>query len=120
MVRPTRRFEIAFESDNGATVLSVMGEIDIATAAQLERSLMAAEQDHSNGLVVDLTGVGFLDSSALHVLLRCSERLSRLGRQLHVVCRPGPVRRLFEITVLTRTFRIYSSREAASAAAGSA
>jgi anti-sigma B factor antagonist len=116
-VHPTRRFEISFESQNGTTVLAVSGEIDIATAPQLERSLVAAEQDHSNGLVLDLTGVGFLDSSALHVLLRSTERLDERGRQLHVVCTPGPVKRLFELTVLTTTFDMHASRGAAILAA---
>jgi anti-anti-sigma factor len=116
-VRPTRSFEIAFESENGATVLSVSGEIDMATAPQLERALVAAEQE-SRGLVLDLRGVGFLDSTALHVLLRASERLNERGRQLYVVCGPGPVKRLFELTVLTATFRIHSSREAATMEAG--
>jgi anti-anti-sigma factor len=118
--RRTRSFEIAFESENGATIVAVKGEIDLATAPQLERSLAAAEQDDANGLVLDLRGVTFLDSTALHVLLRCSERLNETGRKLHVVCGPGPVRRLFEITVLVTTFRIHSSREAASEAAGAA
>jgi anti-anti-sigma factor len=116
-VRPTRRFEIGFESENCATVVSVSGEIDMATAPQLERALLAAEQER-NGLVLDLQGVGFLDSTALHVLLRASERLNERGRVLHVVCGQGPVRRLFELTVLTATFRIHSDRDAATLEVG--
>ena len=60
--------------------------------------------------------VEFLDSSGLNVLLRARALLGREERALAVVCPPGPVRRLFEMSGVAELFFLYGSREEAAAA----
>ncbi|MEA2404920.1 MAG: hypothetical protein QOE08_1567, partial [Thermoleophilaceae bacterium] len=60
---------------SGTAVVAVSGEIDVRTAPRFEELLGDGVDDvPSHGLVVDLSGVTFLDSTALNVLVRCLER----------------------------------------------
>ena len=54
---------------DGVAVASVRGEIDLASATDVERALVKAFDD-AGALIVDLTATGYLDSSALAVLHR--------------------------------------------------
>lgn len=54
---------------SGATVLTVLGEIDLATASTLDAEITAAEAGDAETILVDLDGVSFMDSSGLQVLL---------------------------------------------------
>lgn len=55
--------------DNGATILSVLGEVDLATAPILDERLTAAAAGDAATIIVDLDRVTFMDSSGLQVLL---------------------------------------------------
>jgi anti-sigma B factor antagonist len=109
-------FALTHANQPGASVVCVTGALDLATAPELERALDAAEQEGAAGMVLDLSGITFIDSSALRVLLRSAERLKEHGQLLHVVCGPGPVMRLFELTLLTTTFSVHPTRDEAVAA----
>jgi anti-sigma B factor antagonist len=54
---------------NGATILSVLGEVDLATAPILDEQISAVEAGDAATIVVDLDRVSFMDSSGLQVLL---------------------------------------------------
>ena len=54
---------------DGATVLSVLGEVDLATAPILDEQISAVEAGDASTIVVDLDRVSFMDSSGLQVLL---------------------------------------------------
>ncbi len=54
---------------NGAAVLSVLGEVDLATAPILDEQISALAAGDASTIVVDLDRVTFMDSSGLQVLL---------------------------------------------------
>jgi anti-anti-sigma factor len=83
---------------NGAPVLSVVGEIDLATASILDEQITAAvESDASQTVVVDLDQVSFMDSSGLQILL--SHIFSEQnGSRLRVTKGSSQVHRLFEVS----------------------
>lgn len=82
---------------NGWAVLVVQGELDLHNASALQRALEQELQRRPAFLVVDLAEVSFLDSTALHVLLRASEAMT--DRRGLVILRPThSVRRIFEAT----------------------
>ncbi|MET0930800.1 MAG: STAS domain-containing protein [Aeromicrobium sp.] len=97
--------ELVFSSDqqDGATVLSVAGEIDMHTADALRDRIV--DLDVSRGtLVLDLAGVGFVDSSGLGALLGIKKQQDAAGGRL-VLSRLSPaVTRLIEITKMDRVF----------------
>ena len=87
------------------TVVQVSGELDIATAPQLRDHLLALIQD-GHRIVLELTGIEFMDSSGLEVLLACHRGAERAGTGL-VLRRPSyRVIRLLELSGLTNHFLI--------------
>ncbi len=79
-------------------MLCLYGELDIATARVLECKLEMARSVNSDKLVIDLSGLQFLDSCGLHTLVRARERWSAEGRKLSLLRGPRGVQRLFELT----------------------
>jgi anti-sigma B factor antagonist len=104
-------FEAASESlDGGIHVISVKGEVDLATGPAFERALGALPEDSKASVIVDLSDCGFMDSTGLHLLTRTQRRFD--GR-LAVVSPSRSVLRVFEITRLDQVIPIYPSRAAA-------
>ena len=96
--------------------LAVRGEVDMETAPALETALEETIRESAGAIVLDLSGVEFLDSSGLQVLLRARALLGREDRALVLVCPFGPVRRVFELSGVSEMFALYDSRDAALAA----
>jgi anti-anti-sigma factor len=81
----------------GATVLVVAGDVDISNAQTLQRAVDAALEDRPALLVFDLSGLRFIDSAGLAVLLGAAQTVEKV--QLRD---PSPaVRRVVELTGLT-------------------
>jgi anti-anti-sigma factor len=101
------------EVDDKTAVVSVRGEIHLATAPEFSERLNAVIADGHTSVVVDLTEVGFIDSTGLSVLLNALRRITRAGGTLSLVCTNPTVMRLFEVTKMDTTFTIVDSRDAA-------
>jgi anti-sigma B factor antagonist len=107
-------FEAASESlDGGIHVVSVSGEVDLATAPELERALHALPEHRVASLIVDLTDCSFMDSTGLHLLIRTQQRFNGSRGRLAIVSPNPTLLRVFEITRLDQRFAIYPSRAAA-------
>jgi anti-sigma B factor antagonist len=104
-------------SRDGVELLLVEGELDIATAPRLISVLNKAVQEVLHSLVVDLSDCGFMDSTGLALLINAHRRLTRRSKGFAVVCPPGPLRRVFEITDMVETLHVCPDRESARAAA---
>ena len=107
-------------SREGVELLLVEGELDIATAPRLISVLNEAVQDVLHALVVDLSKCGFMDSTGLALLINAHRRLTRRSKGFALVCPPGPLRRVFEITDMVETLHVRPDRESAQAAAAPA
>ena len=107
-------FEAASESlDGGIHIVSVSGEVDLATGPEFERALGALPEERVASLIVDLTDCSFMDSTGLHLLTRAQRRFDRSDRRVAVVSANRCVLRVFELTQLDQLFAIYPSRAAA-------
>lgn len=95
------------------SVLAVGGEIDVATAPRLREQLIALVNDQRYRLVVDLSGVDFIDSTGLGVLIGALKRVRSHDGDLHLVCSDSRIVRVFEITGLDQIFRIHETLDAA-------
>ena len=80
--------------EHGYPVVTVAGEIDIATAARL-RERLAELAAGGRPLVADLDQVRFIDSAGLAALVGAANRAAAHGGSLHVVCARPKVRQLF-------------------------
>jgi len=92
-----------------AAILELGGEVDLLTAARLAGGLDGEIRHGDRDVVVDLRDVEFIDSAGLHVLLGAQRRLARQGRALGIICPPGPVLRVFELSRLLDTLDIAGS-----------
>ena len=92
-----------------AYVVSVSGELDIATAGRLGDELGRTSERSARRVIVDLVGVTFIDSVALGVLTEEARRLRASGGSCIVVSQDPRILRVFEITGLDRLFRIERS-----------
>jgi len=81
----------------GVTRVRLAGEIDLSVAPLLRQSLTDLVRQGHNKLLIDLTGVTFIDSSAIGVLLSTVRRLRRRRGSLAVLCPNPRLRRLFEL-----------------------
>ena len=97
-------------------VARIDGDVDVATAPRVREQLISLLSDRSALLVVDLDGVGFLDSTGLGVIVGVLKRARTLGGDVRLVCTQPSVRRVFEITALDRTMPLAASAEEAVAA----
>jgi anti-sigma B factor antagonist len=92
------RLTISSVMENGTVSLSLVGELDLAGARQMEESLAAAEREAPARMIVDLGRLAFIDSTGLRLLLQADARARERGCEL--VLRPGEpaVQRVFEVT----------------------
>jgi anti-sigma B factor antagonist len=98
----------------GGAIVAVAGEIDVASAPAFEEVLTAAVRDRDEaGVVVDLTQVTFMDSSALSALVRAMERHKRMGSAIAVATDDSRITTLFEVLRLDHVLRLHPSRDAA-------
>ncbi len=80
-------------------LVTVAGEIDIATVARLRERLWALASS-GRPLVADLEQVSFIDASGLGALAVAARLAAEYGASLHVVCARPQIRRLFRLTGL--------------------
>jgi len=90
-------------------VLSVAGDIDLETATQLADAALAATQQESPHLVLDLGKVTFMDSSGLKVLITTQRRTELAGGSLSLVDVPRNVLRVLTVTGLLDAFPTYDT-----------
>jgi anti-sigma B factor antagonist len=91
----------------GAGRLSVAGDVDIGVAGQLrERLASEAERAGSGGLVLDISGVSFIDCSGLRAMMVVGRQVEAAGGRL-VLAGPSPVvSRLVDLLGLSETLPV--------------
>lgn len=92
------------EAGDGLVFLRPAGELDLATAPQLDASLREAHERGFRRLVVDLRGLEFMDSTGLTLLIRWTLEARNDGIEFAVVPGDSRIRRLFELTQLNAHF----------------
>lgn len=102
--------------DARTIVIAVHGDTDMRVVDELAARLSEVIDEAPSALVLDLSGVTFLDSMALGVLLSGLKRIDEMGGQLRVVTPHAEIRRIFEVTMLDQLFDLDSSRDEALAA----
>ncbi|MEX0774501.1 MAG: STAS domain-containing protein [Phycisphaeraceae bacterium] len=98
--------------DNGYLV-TVQGDIDFSKSPQLRQDLLAVLKNEPARLVIDLTGVSYMDSSGVATLVEALQHQRRTGNKL-VLCALQPrVHSVFKIARLDTIFTITTDSAAA-------
>ena len=92
--------ECSVSEEDGAAVVALVGELDLATADQFDETLGGLENGERDHIILDLRGLTFMDSSGLRVL--AAQRLQRStdGHECRVIALSPQVRRVLEISGL--------------------
>jgi len=100
--------------DDGVAVVTVTGDVDVATCAALRDSLLQVIADENfRGLVVNLAGVSFIDSTGIGVLVGAWRRTKATDGALALASPSPQAQSVLGATGLTRVLSIYSSEEEA-------
>jgi anti-sigma B factor antagonist len=99
---------LGVERQGDACVVKLGGELDLYNASQIREALGGACDDSPARVVVDLSEVDFIDSTALGVLIEARTRLE--NRRAFLLAAPGlETRRALEISGLDRHFTVHES-----------
>ena len=94
-------------------VVRVDGEIDLDSAGELSEAALAAMQEIGPRVVLDLSGVTFMDSTGLKVLLAVHKRAELAGGRLVLAGPTRSVNRVVSITGFDQTFAVCEDVESA-------
>ena len=92
--------ELDTEEREGLVHVSLRGELDLSTVDKVEGELRRVEPQTDKLLVLDLSGLTFLDSTGLRLMVTADQRARKAGRRLALVKGPDTVHRVFTITKL--------------------
>lgn len=99
--------QLSTEDVGTRTVVRVDGEIDVVSADRLRERVSLLVSDGRTDLVVDLSGVGFMDSTGLGVLVGTLKRVRTAGGRLVLVVGSERLLKVFRITGLQQVFTIH-------------
>jgi anti-sigma B factor antagonist len=103
--------QIATTPGSDRYVITVSGEVDLASSPDLDTAIIAAIDSGSSSLVIDLTDVSFMDSSGLGVIVRGLKRCREADKDLDLVITNERVLKVFGITGLDQVIPIHDSVE---------
>jgi anti-sigma B factor antagonist len=100
---------LATRTEGDRTVVSVTGEIDVYTAPKLREQIVSLVDEGQYHLIIDMSGVEFLDSTGLGVLVGGLKRVRAHDGSLSLVCDEERILKIFRITGLTKVFPIHAT-----------
>ncbi len=99
-------FRISVRDDSGSPTVVVEGEVDVATAPSLRDELYRLIEGGASRVVVDLSGMDFIDSTGLGVFVGALKRARERGGGIELRGLKPSARKVFEITGLDSAFTI--------------
>jgi anti-sigma B factor antagonist len=100
---------LSASSTGTQTILLVRGEVDVHSAPVLQSRLAEILDSGQQSVVVDLSGLSFIDSTGLGALVQTRNHAQQAGAVLRLVCNSERMLKLFRITGLDTVFEIYAT-----------
>jgi anti-sigma B factor antagonist len=100
-------------TDDGIVSVALTGALDVATAPQVRTLLVGLIDEGHHRLVLEMSGLDFVDSIGLGVFVGVVHRLRPYDSSLAVAAPSPQARKVFEITQLSRVLPLYDNAEAA-------
>jgi len=109
-----RLADLHFSSRDGHVIAVVVGEIDMSNAGELARALADETANDATGLVLELSGIDYLDSAGIHLVYRLRESLRARGQGLAIVVpRSSPVYDALRLAGIERHLTLWATVDAA-------
>lgn len=106
------QLEVLREHEGNVAIISFHGEFDFAEMGTAQEEICAAEAREPAILLLDLTDLEFMDSSAVRVILQADGRAREQARRLVLVTGNGPPLRVLSILGLTDRLDVAANRAA--------
>jgi anti-sigma B factor antagonist len=90
----------------GWKVITATGQLDVATAPAFRQTLLEAQYGGGTQVALDFSGLEFLDSFGLGVVVGGVKRARTHEGELAIVCPPGRIRHVFELTGVDQLVRL--------------
>ncbi|HYZ53880.1 MAG TPA: STAS domain-containing protein [Streptosporangiaceae bacterium] len=97
-------FALRVRPHDRETIVGVSGEIDLLTAGQLRHILERTIRSHCPRLVLDMSGVRFMDCAGVRSLVAVQQQAERLGGTLRLAAVSAPVARIIQLSGLQGRF----------------
>jgi anti-sigma B factor antagonist len=91
------RLTMSSEREGDMHTIVLAGELDVAAADRVQHELERVEASDALSIVVDLSGLTFMDSTGVRLLIQAQARSRADSDRLLVLRGPGPVQRVFEL-----------------------
>jgi len=101
--------EITTTSKDNATILSLNGRIDTATAPELEQAINKIIDGGQRKILLDFAGVTYISSGGLRVLLATAKKLKNPGDKFGICALSPEVMKILKLAGFTSIFSIYAS-----------
>jgi len=101
---------------DGVGLVELSGEVDLYTAPRFKEDLVGLIETGAEAIVIDLSRVTFIDSTALGVIIGGVKRLRERDGRLIIVAGSRPVVRILGITGLDQVLTVFDTRDEALAA----
>jgi len=91
------------------TLVELVGEADVTNSDSLREVLDAEVAKQPRTLIIDLSGLRFMDSSALHVILRANRAMDREGGVVALASPRDPVAKMLRLTAADQLIPVFPS-----------
>lgn len=105
-------------ADDETQIFELKGSLDIATSPTVRASLLDAAERGEHRIVVDLSGLDFIDSTGLGALIGGQRRAKENNGEVRLVAREGQILRLLRITGLLTVFGVFHTLDEALTGSG--
>ena len=104
--RVQRAFTVHLQPRSDVALIVVSGELDLASAPELEQALDQIRPERNKLAIVDLRELEFMDSTGLSIIVRAHQRLAEAGCELTLIKGPPQVQRLLDLTGVADRLRL--------------
>jgi anti-sigma B factor antagonist len=105
--------DIDVTQSSGVAVVAPRGDLDMATVQDVRRALAGLLDGGQSRLLIDLDGVGYIDSSGIGALIAAMKQARAAGGDVRLCALQDEVRAIFEITRLVQVMSIHPTRQEA-------
>ena len=107
--------QIFEQRTDGVITLRLDGRLDASTSQDFKARVTDLVQAGFVNIVMDMSGVDFIDSSGIGALVAALRAATALGGAIKIAALQSPVRSIFELTRMHRIFEIFGDSAAAAA-----
>jgi len=105
-MRPVLNFDLETQRQGNSALVRIRGDLDLQVVERVTEALTAIEADEPDLLVMDLSGLTFLDSSGMGAIAAAHIRAGQAGRRFAIVRPPAGVRQAFDRTRLDEVITV--------------